>query len=44
MYNITDLENMPDAELRKADEDLGIKKINLEQRQELVYNMKLYLL
>ena len=39
MYNITDLENMPDAELRKAAEDLGIKKINLEQRQELVYNI-----
>ncbi len=30
---------MPDAELRKAAEDLGIKKINLEQRQELVYNI-----
>lgn len=39
MYNITDLENMPDAELRKAAEDLGIKKINIDQRQELVYNI-----
>lgn len=30
---------MPDAELRKAAEDLGIKKINIDQRQELVYNI-----
>ncbi len=39
MYNITDLENMPDAELRKAAEDLGIKKIDIEQRQDLIYNI-----
>lgn len=30
---------MPDDDLRKAAEDLGIKKINLDQRQDLVYSI-----
>ncbi len=39
MYNITELNSMADAELKQAAEALGIKKIDLSQRQELIYQI-----
>ncbi len=39
MYNITELDTMSDAQLKEVAESLGIKKINLDQRQDLVYNI-----
>lgn len=39
MYNITDLNSMADAELKQAAEALGIKKIDLSKRQELIYQI-----
>lgn len=39
MFNISELDNMSDAELRSTAEALGIKKINLDKRQDLIYNI-----
>ncbi len=39
MYNISDLESMPDERLKGVAEELGIKKIDLNKREELVYNI-----
>jgi len=39
MYNISDLEALSDADLKKVAEDLGIKKIDLTAKQELIYNI-----
>lgn len=39
MYNITDLNSMSDAELQGVAESMGIKKLNLDNRQEIVYEI-----
>jgi len=39
MYNITELNEMPDADLKSVAEGMGIKKIDLSKREELVYRM-----
>lgn len=39
MYNITDLNEMGDQELKAAAEELGIKKIDLSKKEELIYNI-----
>lgn len=39
MYNITDLDNMPDEQLKAAAEEMGIKKIDLSKREDLVYSI-----
>ena len=39
MFNISELDSMSDAELRSTAEALGIKKINLDQRQDLIYSI-----
>lgn len=39
MFNITELENMADPELRNTAEQLGIQKIDLEQREALIYDI-----
>ena len=39
MYNISDLESLSDADLKKVAEELGIKKIDLTAKQELIYNI-----
>ena len=33
MYNISDLENMADGDIRKVAEDLGLKKIDSTDKQ-----------
>ena len=39
MYSITDLDAMNDADLKQVAESLGLKKINLSQKQELIYQI-----
>ncbi len=39
MYNITDLDNMPDEQLKSVAQEMGIKKIDLSKREDLVYNI-----
>ncbi len=39
MYNISDLENMADGDIRKVAEDLGLKKIDSTDKQELIYRI-----
>ena len=39
MYNITDLDNMPDEQLKSVAEEMGIKKIDLDHREDLVYSI-----
>lgn len=39
MFNITELENMADTDLRNTAEQLGIQKIDLEQREALIYEI-----
>lgn len=39
MYSISDLDAMSDADLQQAAESLGIKKIDLSQKQELIYKI-----
>lgn len=37
MYKITDLTDMPDAELKSVAESMGLKKIDLSNRMDVVY-------
>ena len=39
MYNITELDSMDDATLVGIAESMGIKKINIEKRQEVIFNI-----
>lgn len=39
MYNISQLNEMADAELKSVAEAMGIKKIDLSQRENLIYNI-----
>ena len=39
MYNITELNEMPDSDLKSVAEGMGIKKIDLSKREELVYRI-----
>jgi len=39
MYNITELQSMPDETLKKVAEDMGLKKVNPAQREELIYRI-----
>lgn len=39
MYNKTQLEEMPDADLKALAENLGLKKIDLSKKDELVYRI-----
>jgi len=39
MYNINELNDMPDDQLKAVAEGMGFKKINLSDREELVYNI-----
>lgn len=39
MYNITELDDMPDRQLKEVAESMGIKKIDLDKREELVYSI-----
>jgi len=39
MYNISDLENMADGDIKKVAEELGLKKIDTNDKQELIYRI-----
>ncbi|MBO5053145.1 MAG: transcription termination factor Rho [Muribaculaceae bacterium] len=39
MYNITELDNMPDEQLLEVASSMGIKKIDMNQREEVVYSI-----
>ncbi|MDE6300877.1 MAG: transcription termination factor Rho [Muribaculaceae bacterium] len=39
MYNITDLDKMPEDELKKIAGDLGLKKIDSTDKQELIFSI-----
>lgn len=39
MYNITDLDNMSDDQLKAVAQEMDIKKIDLSKREELVYSI-----
>ena len=39
MYNITELENMTDDTLRATAENIGLKKIDITKREELIYEI-----
>ncbi|MDE6288323.1 MAG: Rho termination factor N-terminal domain-containing protein, partial [Muribaculaceae bacterium] len=39
MHSLTDLNAMGDAELKQVAEDLGIKKPDLTEKQELIYRI-----
>jgi len=39
MYNISDLQQMNDDDLRKVAEDFGLKKIDLTNKEELIYEI-----
>jgi hypothetical protein len=39
MYNITELENMTDADLVSTAESIGLKKIDIAQRENLIYEI-----
>ncbi|MDE5555106.1 MAG: transcription termination factor Rho [Muribaculaceae bacterium] len=39
MYNISQLNEMADAELKSVAEAMGIKKIDLSQKEDLIYNI-----
>lgn len=39
MYNITELESLDDATLKSIAESMGIKKINIENRQEVIFDI-----
>ncbi len=39
MYNITELESMDDAALKEVAQSIGIKKINIENRQEVIFDI-----
>ena len=37
MYNISELQDMPDDRLKEVGESMGLKKINIANREELIY-------
>lgn len=39
MYNISELQSMPDDRLKNVAEEMGLKKINLAKREELIYKI-----
>lgn len=39
MYNITELDSMDDATLVGIAQSMGIKKVNIEKRQEVIFNI-----
>ena len=39
MYNISQLNEMADSELKSVAEAMGIKKIDLSQKEDLIYNI-----
>ena len=39
MYNISELESMDDATLKQVAESLGLKKVKLENRQEVIFDI-----
>ncbi len=39
MYNISELNDMPDAELKAVAESMGIKKIDLSKKEDVVYSI-----
>ncbi len=39
MYNITELHEMPDAQLKDVAEGMGLKKIDLSNKEDLVYRI-----
>jgi hypothetical protein len=39
MYNITELENMTDTDLVSTAESIGLKKIDIAQRENLIYEI-----
>lgn len=39
MYNITELDSMDDAKLVEIAQSMGIKKINIEKRQDVIFNI-----
>ncbi|MDE6333221.1 MAG: Rho termination factor N-terminal domain-containing protein, partial [Muribaculaceae bacterium] len=39
MYNISDLENMTDGDIKNVAESLGLKKIDSTDKQELIYRI-----
>lgn len=39
MYSISDLDAMADADLKQVAESMGLKKIDLSHKQELIYEI-----
>lgn len=39
MYNISDLQSMPDANLVEVAKSMGLKKANPDKREELIYHI-----
>ena len=39
MYNISELQDMPDDRLKEVGESMGLKKINTSNREELIYRI-----
>ena len=39
MYNISELQDMPDDRLKEVGESMGLKKINIANREELIYRI-----
>ncbi len=39
MYNISELQSMPDDKLKTVAEGMGLKKVNPAQREELIYRI-----
>ena len=39
MYNISELQSMTDDRLKNVAEEMGLKKINIAKREELIYKI-----
>ena len=39
MYNISELDEMADSDLKAVAESMGIKKIDLSKKEELIYSI-----
>ena len=39
MYNISELNEMPDSDLKSVAEGMNLKKIDLDKKEELIYRI-----